>query len=222
MSEQKCWSCGEIIPPDEFFGVGRRFCEKCEAEHISAYKVTVAEYAALKNRVMFERAMRLMEKAGCEMSKYQRYARAVEHHSAENPEQYRSADEMVSAVVLLEAGVDFQMNRRVGNYIVDIIIPEWYVCFEVDGERHKHKKAEDGKRDVEIRQTLGSKWETVRINTKYVEREPWNIPKAIREVYALKKKTRAENGGLLPEGYSSTVKAYYERATMTVPKRAIR
>lgn len=210
MQNQTCWMCGKIIPQDQFLCTGRRFCEKCETEHVEKYKCIVNEYATLKNRVMFERAMRLMEKAGCEMSKYKRFARAVERHSAENPELYRSSDEMIAAVVLLEAGYDFEMNKTVGKYVVDIFIPGMCVCLEIDGERHRYSKKQDGQRDLEIRQRLGSKWEVVRIPTKYIEKEPGKVAEAVKSVYDLKKRTRAENSGILPETYSSTVKAYYD------------
>ena len=214
MLEQKCWKCGEIIPKDQFYGCGRRFCEKCEAEHMEKHKGVVFEYATIKNRIMFERAMRLMEKSGCEMTKYKRFATAVEHHSAENPELYRSADEMVAAIVLLEAGYDFEMNKHVGKYMVDIFIPSLYICLEIDGDRHRYSKKQDGRRDLDIRHLLGSKWETVRIPTTYIEKEPWKIAEAINAVYNLKKETRERNNGLLPESYSSTVKAYYESNTL--------
>lgn len=210
MQEQICWSCGKVIPVEEFYCSGRRFCEKCEAEHMERYKGIVNEYAMIKNKVTFERAMRLMEKAGCRMSQYKRYARAVERHSAENPEQYRSSDEMIVAVVLLAAGYDFEMNKVIGKYTVDVFIPELFICLEIDGERHKYSKKEDGQRDLDIRHKLGSKWEIVRIPTKYIEKEPWKIAEAVQAVYDLKKRTRAKNGGILPETYSSSVKAYYD------------
>lgn len=210
MQNQICWVCGEVIPQDNFFGDGRRFCEKCERAHVDRYKGIVNEYAMLKNRVMFERAMRMMEKAGCEMSKYKRFARAVERHSAENPTLYRSSDEMIAAVVLLEAGYDFEMNKKVGKYTVDIFIPAMCVCLEIDGDRHQYSKKRDGERDVDMRHLLGSKWETVRIPTKYIEKEPWKIAQAIKSVYDLKKETRSKNNGLLPETYSSMVKGYYD------------
>lgn len=210
MQNQQCWMCGTVIPKDQFYKCGRRFCEKCETTHLEKYKGIVNEYAMIKNRVMFERAMRMMEKAGCEMTKYKRYAKAVERHSAENPELYRSSDEMVAAVVLLEAGYDFDMNKTVGKYKVDIFIPSIYVCLEIDGDRHKYSKKEDGQRDLEIRHNLGSKWEIVRVSTKRLEKDPQKLIEAIQGIYSLKKETRAANGGILTEQYSRTVKEYYE------------
>ena len=209
MLEQRCWVCGDTIPAYQFYGCGRRFCENCETQHIERYKGVVNEYAIIKNRVMFERAMRLMEKAGCQMTKYKRFARAVEAHSRENPEQYRSADEMIAAVVLLEAGYDFEMNKAVGKYHIDIFIPALYVCLEIDGDRHKYSKREDGQRDLEIRHKLGGKWEIIRIPTKYIEQAPGKIVDAVQAVYTLKKDTRERNNGILPESYSMTVKEFY-------------
>ena len=210
MQKQQCWNCGKEIPKEQFFGCGRRFCEACEHEHVERYKGIVEEYSIIKNRVMFERAMRLMEKAGVAMSKYKRFATAVKRHSSENPEQYRSADEMIAAVVLLAAGFDFEMNKKVGRYNVDLYIPDLFVCVEIDGDRHKYSKKEDGQRDLDLRHTLGSKWEIIRIPTKYLEQAPEKIVDAIKGVYALKKETRSRNGGILPEQYSRTVKDYYE------------
>lgn len=210
MQKQQCWNCGEEIPNDQFWGCGRRFCESCEREHIERYKGVVEEYSIIKNRVMFERAMRLMEKAGCAMTKYKRFATAVKRHSAENTEQYRSADEMIAAVVLLSVGLDFEMNKQIGRYNVDLFIPGLFVCVEIDGDRHKYSKKEDGRRDLELRHTLGSKWEIVRIPTKYLEKSPEKIVDAIKSVYVLKKDTRNKNNGILPEQYSRTVKEYYE------------
>lgn len=214
MLEQICWKCGKPIPHDEFEGQTRRFCEKCYEAYSEEYKPVITQYAILKNRVMFERAMRLMEKACADMTRYKKFANAVMKHSRDNPEQYMSSDEMIAAVVLLEAGLDFQMNRRVGKYTVDIFIPEKHVCLEIDGDRHTHSGAADGKRDVEIRAMLGKAWEIVRIPTKYIEEKPEKLPEAIQAMYENIKSIRAQNNGLLPETYSKRQKRYYEQNTL--------
>ena len=162
MLEQRCWKCGEIIPQEELDGQTRRYCERCYADYSEEYKPIVTQYSILKNRVMFERAMRLMEKANADMTKYMKFANAVMKHSRDNPEKYLSAYEMIAAVVLLEAGYDVRMNFKVGEYRVDILIPDLHIALEIDGDRHKYKKAQDGKRDVEIRSSLGSLWEVIR------------------------------------------------------------
>lgn len=214
MLEQVCWKCGKPIPEEDFAGQTRRYCEKCYEEYTEEYKPVTVQYAVLKNRVMFERAMRLMEKACADMTKYKKYANAVMKHSRDNPELYLGADEMIAAIILFGNGYDIQMNCKVGAYRVDILIPEKHVCLEVDGERHTHKKAADGKRDVEIRAKLGKEWEVIRIPTKYIEEQPEKLPEAIQTMYDGIKEIRARNNGLLPETYSRRQKAYYESNTL--------
>ena len=214
MLKQICWKCGKEIPQDEYDGQTRRFCEKCYGEYSEEYKPVITQYAILKNRVMFERAMRIMEKACADMTKYKKFANAVMKHSRDNPEQYLSADEMIAAIVLLEAGWDFQMNYKVGQYKVDIIIPEKHVCLEIDGERHTHSTAADGKRDVEIRSKLGKEWEIVRIPTKYIEEQPEKLPEAVMKMYDGIKEIRAKNNGLLPEAFSKRQRNYYNQNSL--------
>lgn len=214
MLEQKCWKCGETICKDDLQGQSRRYCAKCYDQYTEEYKPIVAQYSILKNRVMFERAMRMMEKAGADMTRFRKYAIAVMNHSRDNPEQYLSAYEMIAATVLLEAGYDVRMNFKVLGYRVDILIPELHIALEIDGERHKYKKAEDGKRDVEIRGHLGKLWEVIRIPTKYIDEHPDRIPEAIKSLYDQKKEIREKNNGFLPETYSKREKMYYSENTL--------
>lgn len=220
MLEQICWKCGKPIPEEEFNGQTRRYCETCYQEYSEEYKPITVQYAILKNRVMFERAMRLMEKSCADMTRYQKFANAVMKHSRDNPEQYLSADEMIAAIVLLEAGHDIRMNFKVDCYKVDILIADMRVCLEIDGERHKHSKAQDGKRDVEIRSRLGKAWEVIRIPTKYIEDQPEKLPEAIKAMYDNIKGIRAKNNGLLPETYSRREKSYYEQNTLQYTRKS--
>lgn len=220
MLEQICWKCGKPIPPEQFEGQTRRYCEKCYDEYSEELKPITSQYIILKNRIMFERAMRIMEKARADMTRYRKHANAVMRHARDNPEQYRSADEMIAAVILFEAGYDIRMNYAVGHYRVDILIPDLHICLEVDGERHKHSHAADGKRDVEIRSKLGKAWEVIRIPTKYIEDQPEKLPEAIRAMYDNIKEIRAKNNGLLPETYSKRQKMYYEQNTLQYTRKS--
>ena len=220
MLEQICWKCGKPIPHDDFSGQTRRFCEKCYEEYSEEYKPIIVQYAGLRNRVMFERAMRMMERACADMTKYMKYAIAVMRHSRDNPEKYRSADEMIAAIVFLEDGHDIEMNASVGHYRVDILIRDMKIALEVDGDRHSIKKAADGKRDVEIRAKLGKEWEVVRIPTKYIEGQPEKIPEAAKALYDNMKQIRAKNSGLLPETYSRRQKEYYEQNTIQYTRKS--
>ena len=109
---------------------------------------------------------------------------------------------------------DIEMNKRIGGYLADMYISELKIILEVDGERHKHRKKEDGERDNKIRQMLGHEWEIVRIPTGYIEKNPEKLIEAVKEVYAKKKALRAENNGFLPETYSDREKAIYAKAML--------
>lgn len=220
MLKQVCWKCGKPIPHDEFNGQTRRYCESCYDEYTEEYKPIVVQYSILRNRVMFERAMRIMERARVDMTRYKKYALAVMKHSRDNPEKYRSSDEMISAIVLLESGHDIQMNASIGHYVVDILIPDMKVALEIDGDRHKTKKGADGKRDIEIRNKLGAEWEIIRIPTKYIEDQPEKLPEAVRTMYDSMKEIRSKNNGLLPESFSRRHKDYYEANTINVTRKS--
>lgn len=217
----KCWNCGADIV--ESFGamdiLSGRFCLKCYREHSKNYKEQLAEYLKLKTMVMFERAMRIMERAGTDMTKYKKYAKAVERHSADSPEQYKSSDEMVAAVVMLETGIDFEMNYKIGQFIADMYIPEWELIVEIDGAVHEGKELKDSNRDVKIRQMLGEEWEIIRIPTKYIEQNPPRIPDAIKAMAEQKRKLRKQNGGFLPETYSKREAARYKDAMVYRERR---
>ena len=220
----KCWVCGTDIIKS--FGImdimSMRYCLTHYREHQKEYKGTVAEYMKLKNAVMFERAMRIMEKAGCDMTAYKRYAQAVQRHSADNPDSYKSSHEIVAAVILLEKGLDFEMNYKVGEYIADVYIPRLALIVEIDGELHEGKELRDSNRDVKLRQILGDEWEIVRIPTKYIEQNPVRIPDAINALAKKKRDLREQNGGFLPDNYSKREAARYKNAmeyrTVHVPQ----
>lgn len=207
-----CWKCGKQIKTPFGEPYTGRFCESCQKEHASEYKAVLTEYIACKNRVMVERALRIMEKAGCNMTEYKRYANAVARHSADNPEEYKSAHEVVAAIVLLKADYMLAMNYKIGSYIVDVYLPEKKVCLEIDGEYHKGKEFQDSNRDIKIRQKLGEEWEIIRIPTKHIEENPDMIPNAIDAIYEMKKKLRKKNCGFLPNSYSKREQARYEKA----------
>ena len=215
-----CWKCGKQIKPlfgEQYKG---RYCDNCYDDHIGEYKATLTEYLAYKVRVMVERAFRFMEKAGCDMTEYKKAALAVKNHAEDNPEQYKSAHEIITAIVLLKNGYDLSMNHKVGKYFVDVYLPEKKVCLEIDGTWHKGNELKDSNRDTEIRQYLGEEWEVIRIPTKHIEENPDKIPEAIDALYAQKKKLRKQNGGYLPNSYSKREQAKYAKAMVYETIRA--
>ncbi len=206
----KCWKCGKEIEI-ESEPKSRVFCEECFELYRNDYKNIVSDYVKLKIFIMYETALRIMEKAGMYMYEYQNAANEVLTEAQADNESYYSSDEMVAAIVLKEFGYDYIPNYAVGNYRVDFYIPELCVCFEVDGYMHKHSEVRDSERDTEIRNTLGKEWEIVRIPTKYIEKDPSTIPEAIEIMANEKRKIRRENGGILPESYSGRERKHYDK-----------
>lgn len=213
MSE-KCWICGKDIV--ESFGamdiMSGRFCKEHWREHQKQYKQTVTEYLKLKTQIMFERAVRLLENTGINMTDIKREAQAVQKHSVDSPESYKSSQEMVTAVIMLKAGYDFELNYKIGKYIVDMYLPDLKLIVEVDGERHDNRQLQDSKRDTELRRILGDEWEVIRIPTQYIEQNPLKIPDAVIALAKQKRDLRKKNGGFLPNSYSKREQAKYAKA----------
>lgn len=218
----KCWMCGKPVQVDWYEPQKRVYCEGCETKHREQYKKTVSEYTLLKLRVMHERALRMMETAGCYMHEYVDIAQQVLQEALQNTDQFQSADEFAAAMVLTSNGYQYEMQKPVAKYKVDFYIPELFICLEIDGEMHEIRTDKDSKRDVDIRHELGEKWEVIRIPTKYLEQNPEALPEAIEASYKQKKKYRKDNCGFLPNSYSKRQAAYYKDAmlynTVRVPK----
>lgn len=223
MSE-KCWICGKDII--ESFGsmdiMSGRFCKEHWREHQKQYKQIVADYLKLKTQIMFERSVRLLENTGMNMTNIKREVQAVQRHSADSPESYKSSQEMVTAIIMLKAGYDFELNYKIGKYIVDMYLPDLKLIVEVDGERHDNRHLQDSKRDTELRRMLGDEWEVIRIPTQYIEQNPERIPDAVLALAKQKRDIRKKNGGFLPQNYSKREAARYEKAMLYETVRTIK
>lgn len=216
--EYCCWKCGKtIISEDE--PQARLFCDDCTVTFHTERKKTVSEYVKLKMRVMHERALRIMEKAGCYMHEYRYISDQILNDALKCPAKFRSSEEIVAAMVMSSNLYEYEMNHQVGRYYVDLYIPELFVCLEIDGDRHEHKADRDSERDIEIRKILGEKWEVVRITTNYLHKNPEKLVDAVEAVYKKKKELRMKNGGFLPENYSRQTKAHYKNAIVYNEKR---
>ena len=157
----------------------RAYCPECEKKHNEEIKQDKANYVILKKKMMFERAMELMEKQGCDMSAYRNSAVRVQRYLYANLDKFDSADEIIAAIVLIKNGLQIKMQHKIGRYQVDIVIPEKKIALEIDGDRHKTKKDYDSLRDIEIKQALGEGWEIVRISTDHIEKNCDKLTKAI-------------------------------------------
>ena len=215
----KCWECGALLEADGFEPQKRVYCEGCYEKHKKQYKALVYDYSRLKMQVKWERALRVMETAGCYMHEYVDIAPKILQEALANLDRFQSADEFIAAMVLTSNGYEYEMQKSIKRYRVDFYIPELFVCLEIDGEAHELKLDSDSNRDVAIRQELGEKWEVIRIPTKYLERKPEALPDAIEKSYRQKKKYRKENCGFLPNSYSRRDAAHYKDAMLYQTRR---
>lgn len=203
-----CWYCGKEVEC-EYEPQRRVFCTECFEQFQKEHEEKVQEYLKLKDEVMYDTALRNMEKAGMYMYEYQESARKMKDLMKEKTGVFRSSDELITAIVLDEYNYDFKINYRVDKYYVDFYIPELKICLEVDGRLHEFSVKKDSIRDIDIRNHLGLDWEIIRIPTKYIEKDPTKIPDILIKMKKEKRRIRKENRGILPEHYSKRERSLY-------------
>jgi len=214
----KCWICGKGVEfetePQE-----RVYCPDCFAKAQKDRHDLLKEYSSIRKRVMYETALRKMEKAGMYMHEYADIGPIIFDKYRNEDIELLSSDEMIAAMVLESYQIEYEVNKQVGPYKVDFYIPSLYVILEIDGDRHAMNLVQDSKRDMRLREILGARWEVVRIDTKIFEMNPEKLPDAIDEMYKRKKKLREKNNGIIPEYFSKRERKRYEELT---PKRTAR
>lgn len=226
---KKCWICGkeatkyfELSVFDDKYskydvnkrdGIFRKevhqreYCECCFEKIKRELKEDKANYIKLKKKLMFERALRILEKQKIDLYEYKDAIETVRNFSIENPNKFDSSHEMIACIILIDNEIKTSTQYKIGKYRVDFYLPELKVVLEIDGELHKNNLYRDNKRDIEIRKELGNEWEIVRIKTKYIEQNAEMLVEAIKAIKKEKQKIRKKNYGILPEWYSERNKA---------------
>lgn len=190
-----CWECGKVAHRTritEYDGISytekpisiwsRCYCEECKARLDKQEKEDMELYIKLKKKEMFLKACNLLEKQETKMYKYKDAIDVVREHLEKNPDKYDSSYEVLAAIILVHNRIYAKMQYKVGKYQVDFLLPELLVVLEIDGERHKHRKEYDTKRDIYIQNALGEGWDIVRIKTDYLDMNAKKLPKAIEKV----------------------------------------
>lgn len=193
--EIKCWVCGKPATetrveyvygsarfhqwPSEFC---RSYCAECRKKVDQKEKEDRDLYIQLKKREMFLKACNILEKQNTNMYKYKPAIDVVENHIKEHPDKFDSSYEVLAAIVLVHNRIYSKMQYKIGTYQVDFLLPELFVVLEIDGERHKHKKAYDTKRDIYLQQALGDGWDIIRIPTEHLDKNAKKLPEAIYKV----------------------------------------
>ena len=209
MSFYKCWHCDQKIELN-VEPIERVFCERCEQEHRENYKSIVKDYTKLKTIIMYETALRIMEKCGTYMHDYFEAAKMVFKKIMKEEIKLFSSHEVITAIILENLLYEYYPNYPIDKYRVDFYVPELKSCVEIDGHLHKGKELYDSNRDIDIRNILGSDWEVVRIPTKYIEKNPSRIVDAVIIIHEKKQKLREENHGIIPDNFSMREKKHYE------------
>ena len=211
-----CWECNkegtkqfdfkkaEYIDDELFDFVPasqRWYCEECYSRIATERKDDRLEYVRLKKKLMYERAVRMLEKQSVDLYEYKAALEKVSAYSDQNRDAFDSADEMVAAAVLIKNGFKIKVQHKVAGYSLDFYIPSLKIVLEIDGIFHKYSTKRDSKRDLKIRQELGSDVEVIRIDTKFIEQNAKMLVEAIKTLYEERQKLRSQNFGLLPEWY---------------------
>lgn len=208
----RCWRCKEEVKVKLSEPTDRVFCKRCFESHREEHQDIINEYTKLKIKVMYENALRTMEKSKkVYMHEYLDAAQRIYEQAISETERFMSSEEIIVAIVLEEYGFKYSVNYPILGYKVDFYIPELRICVEVDGVLHEHELEYDSKRDIEIRNSLGREWEIIRIPTRYIVQNPTKVVDAIEKLAKEKRKLRKNNQGIMPYGYSKRENKYYDR-----------
>ena len=205
----KCWVCGgeatrtrkhfdvvryynssawfaEEVKPNKY---RRCYCDKCMNQIEEQEAREAAEFIRLKKKRMFLTACATLEKQNTDMYAYKDAIDVVEDFVSRKPDKFDSSYEMLSAIVLVHNRIHAKAQQKVGRYQVDFLLPDLQCVLEIDGDRHKHRKEHDRKRDKAIKEILGVDWEVIRIKTEYLDQNAKALPKAINEILATRSKS---------------------------------
>ena len=190
----KCWICGEPATRtklDYSYGIVAQFplseyhrcyCDKCYNERSKQITEEHAMLAKLRKREMIRKACDKLEKQETNMYEYKEAIEVVSDFVEDNIDKIDSSYEALTAIVLVHHRIYSKMQYKVGKYQVDFLLPDFFVALEIDGDRHKHKKEYDTRRDKEIKKILGEPWQIIRLSTDYLDQNAKKLPKALHEV----------------------------------------
>lgn len=203
-----CWYCGHEIPSSVAYHSQRSFHPDCLIKFQTERDKQLEDYLRLKMKVMFERALREMEKQDdVYVTKYYDEAQLVREMALNNVNKFQSSDEMMAAMELVRKRVKTKVQYHIGHRRVDFLLPELHVALEIDGALHRFKINKDSQREIEIMddlKKLGGNWEIIRVPTDLIEKNLTKLVPAIKALYKVRQELRAKNGGFLPSYWSRT------------------
>jgi len=160
----------------------RCYCKNC-FDSVMKQKIDEnKEYIRLRHKRMFENALDKMERQRINFYEYEEAIKTIEEYNIENEDKFDSSYEIMVAIVLIHNHIHIKPQAKIGKYQVDFMLPDDHVILEIDGDRHKHRKEYDTKRDSEIKQELGKDWHIIRVNTEHLDKDVTKIVRAIEFV----------------------------------------
>jgi transcription elongation factor Elf1 len=106
-----CWKCGKEIIVTIAEPIERLYCDKCYLQKQKEHRELLKQYVENKAKVMFETAMRVMEKSGAlYMHEYFDECNKIYDLLMKSPKQYKSSYEIVIAIILLGHNYQFESN----------------------------------------------------------------------------------------------------------------
>jgi len=180
MNILKCWECGKTIEGNITYK--RCYCNVCLSKCKEEIASNRKQMVYFKKFFMFERAMELLEKQGHDFNKHREEIKAVQDKFWDDPDKFDSADEVITAIILVENRIYAKLQYKIDRYQVDFLLPDYHVILEVDGDRHRYSVGKDSVRDESIKYILGDDWEIIRIPTKCIETDASKLLIAINKV----------------------------------------
>lgn len=203
----ECWICGKEATKTlatkweygmwEYRKMSQRvrcYCDECAEKVKEQRKADEEEYIRLKKKQMFNTALDTLESQNVMIYKLRPAIDKVEEYLTANPDKFDSSYEVLTAIILINAGIKFQMQKKILRYQVDFYIPSHKVILEIDGDRHKHRKTYDRERDDRILEEIGLEWNIIRIQTDNLDKNAIRLVKAVDAVL----KHRAKKMSFLP------------------------
>ena len=203
-----CWYCGNDIEHEYEKPHNRLFHPECYQKFQIERDKQLNEYLKLKTEIMYERALRDMEKQDhiC-LADYYDEAQLVHDMAIADFNKFQSSDEMMTAMELVRMRVKAKVQFKLGRRRIDFLLPELKVALEIDGSLHKFKVVKDSQREIEILNKLNendSGWDVIRIPTELIEQNLTKLVPAIKALYKKRQQLRKDNSGFIPLYWSRT------------------
>lgn len=161
MYEMPCAICGRMTRRYDFIPSRIPKCTLCSSDIEQKRR---KKYEATKKKHEEEMA----EEIGIDPVYYRRFEKGVSKFglkyfpSIQRAEQVRdkfeSVPEVVACIELLHIGARVIPHQLVGGYVVDFCLPDEKVVIEIDGSIYHANADKEFKRDLALKNMLGSDW----------------------------------------------------------------